>query len=110
MDKRLLKSGLSVLMIMLFAATASAQHYMKIQPRRPVVAVRRPPPPYPNAFWVDEEWRWSNGRYIWAGGYWSRPPFMGARWIPGRWVKARFGWQWAPGHWNKAPRPPRPRY
>ncbi|HTI90510.1 MAG TPA: hypothetical protein VL727_07965 [Puia sp.] len=101
MFQRLLRSGFYIFITILLAASASAQHYIRVKPGRPAVAVRRPPPPYPNAFWVDEEWRWSNGRYVWSGGYWSRPPFRGARWLPGRWVNSRFGLQWVPGHWSR---------
>lgn len=105
--KNSIKSTLFLAVLLTIANAVSAQHYVRVQPARPAAVVNRPPG-RPGYIWVDEDWRWVNGRYTWYGGRWVRPPYHGAVWVPGRWVRTRYGLQWMAGHWRRRPGPYRP--
>jgi len=78
--------------------TSSAQLIIKVRPERPHYV--RVEAPSPRHVWVDEEWEWHDGGYVWAGGRWVEPERPGARWVPGRWRERPGGWIWVRGHWR----------
>ena len=99
MQKHLTKIAVLMAIIMSVGFTASAQIYVKIRPKVPVVV--RPEPPARDRVWINEEWRVNNGHYEYAGGRWEAPPRRGAKWVPGHWKKhGRYGERWVPGRWR----------
>ena len=80
--------------------TASAQHYVAVQPAKPVIGAK-PASPAPGYVWVGEEWKWINGKYVWVGAHWMPPPYKNAVWVHGHWKKNDHGWYWTSGHWVK---------
>ena len=99
MKKYVTKIAVLTAIIMSVAFTASAQIYVKIRPKLPVVV--KTDPPERDRVWIDEEWRVRNGRYEYSGGRWEAPPRRDAIWVPGHWKKyGRRGERWIPGHWK----------
>ncbi len=99
MQKYLTKIAVLTAIVMSVSFTASAQIYVKIRPKMPVV--ERPTRHDRGQIWINEEWRVNNGRYEYAGGHWETPPRRGAKWVPGHWQRnRRFGERWIPGHWR----------
>ncbi|WP_153799665.1 YXWGXW repeat-containing protein [Foetidibacter luteolus] len=67
---------------------------------RPVArVVVAPPPPYPGAVWVGEEYIWRGGRYRYVAPHYVRPR-RAQVWVPGRWSPARGGYVWIGGRWR----------
>jgi len=97
-----LKRVLIMLSIMLtsIAYSSTAQIYVNVRPVRPT-AVVRVDAPSPRHVWIDEDWRWDNGRYVWAGGRWEEPPHAGWRYHPGRWEHGPHGDRWVGGRWAR---------
>ncbi|MBS1566538.1 MAG: YXWGXW repeat-containing protein [Bacteroidetes bacterium] len=59
----------------------------------------RPISPGPGYVWVDGDWYWTGGRYVYHNGYWARP--RGTRvWVTGSWEQRGNGWRWRRGHWR----------
>lgn len=85
----------------LSAFTSNAQIYVTVRPPRPAVVMVKPAPPSRAHIWIDEDWAYSGGRYVWHGGYWAAPPHPGWAWRPGHWDHRRGGWYWIPGHWRR---------
>lgn len=56
--------------------------------------------PSPYHVWVDGEWIYSRGQYIYQPGYWTMPS-RGMNYIAGHWQKTRRGWYWEPGYWGR---------
>lgn len=77
---------------------ASAQVYVTIRPKAPVVV--RTERPSPKHVWIEEEWREDGHGYKYAGGHWEVPPRDGQRWIPGHWKHEHRGDFWIRGHWS----------
>lgn len=71
---------------------------VKTQPEPPAVVVR-PASPHPDYIWIDNEWIWSGGRYVYKEGYWA-PPRTGHVWVGGHWVQRKKGWYWEKGRWS----------
>ncbi|MBB5635984.1 hypothetical protein HDF26_003560 [Pedobacter cryoconitis] len=85
------------LSVMLFAASCAPSYYVASRPVEPVYV--RPVAPYPNAYWVPDEWTWRNGVYIHVNGYYvrSRPNHV---YVRGYWRPGRRGYAWHRGHWR----------
>jgi len=67
-------------------------------PARPeAVVVERTEAPYPNAIWIDNEYRWDNGTYIVVPAHWEKAQGV---WVPGHWKSTTRGYSWVPGHWE----------
>ncbi|UAY52607.1 hypothetical protein [Ferruginibacter albus] len=96
-----MKKYLSKIIAMLFIAiafsfTASAQ-FVRERPTHTIVV--RTAPPSPRHVWVDEDWAWRGGNYVYTGGYWAEPK-PGLVWVAGHWKHRRHGWYWVPGRWR----------
>ncbi len=78
----------------------NGQIYVTVRPTAPVVV--RPVAPSPRHIWIDGEWGYTGGRYVYTNGYWGLPRYTGAVWVPGHWKNTlRRGWIWRPGHWRR---------
>ena len=81
-----------------FSFSASAQ-YVTVRPVPPAYA--RPMAPSPRHVWIDGEWAWRGGAYVYTNGYWAEPR-PGFVWVAGHWRDGRRrGWVWVPGHWRR---------
>jgi hypothetical protein len=49
--------------------------------------------------WVEGDWYWSGGRYVWRNGYWAHPR-AGHQWVRGSWQRNNRGYYWQKGHWG----------
>lgn len=78
--------------------TSNAQLVIKVRPARPHYV--RVAAPSPRHVWVDEDWTWQDGHYVWAGGRWVEPERPYARWVPGHWRHRPGGYIWIRGHWR----------
>jgi hypothetical protein len=100
MKRNLFRTSLAIVITLLAVNFASAQMYVHDRPNRPAPMAHRPSSPGKGYVWVDEDWKWNNGHYDWAGGNWVRPPYRGAVWVAGRWSNSRKGSRWTAGHWT----------
>lgn len=67
--------------------------------------------PRPGHLWIEGNWQYQHGRWIWHDGYWVRER-AGEIWIAGAWIQMGARWQWRPGRWDRRDRHesrPRPR-
>jgi len=91
------KFGLILVFAVSLLMSSCAGYYVYERPAEPVYV--RPAAPYAGAVWVEGEWAWNGGRYVYVHGYWARPR-PGAVWIRGHWAQTPRGWRWRPGHWR----------
>ncbi len=96
--KRLSKIGLMLgLAGFLFLSSCAGTYYVTAQPVEPVY--ERPAPPWGGAIWIDGEWTWSGGTYVYTRGYWEHPR-PGHVWVRGSWERGSRGYRWHRGHWS----------
>ena len=96
--KILLKSGiLLVLTSSLYLSSCQEGYYVNNQPVEPVY--ERPIAPYGGAVWIDGDWAWNGGRYVYSQGYWARPRY-GRAYVRGGWIRRDRGYAWHRGHWR----------
>jgi len=81
----------------LFISACTGSYYVTAQPVEPVY--ERPVVPYAGAVWIDGEWTWSGGSYVYVRGHWDRPR-NGRVWVRGNWERGQRGWRWHRGHWG----------
>ncbi len=85
--------------VQLISSCSSAQRiYVNVRPVAPVVV--RPVAPRPEYLWVEPEWVWRGGRYVYVNGYWAAPR-VGYRYTPGYWRHTRRGEVWVVGGWRR---------
>ncbi|CAN5304971.1 hypothetical protein BH09BAC6_BH09BAC6_11680 [soil metagenome] len=82
----------------LFLSSCAGSYYVSDQPAEPVY--ERPVVPYAGAVWIDGDWGWSGGRYVYHNGYWARPR-VGRTYIRGTWERGNRGYTWRRGHWRR---------
>jgi hypothetical protein len=68
--------------------------------------------PAPSDVYVQGNWRYQGGRYVWSKGHWE-PPRSGAQLVQGRWVEVGGKWEHHPARWTSGgrgatPTPARP--
>jgi len=98
--KKLQKIGmLLALSGSLFMASCAGSYYVTERPAEPVYV--RPSAPYAGAVWIDGDWVWNGGRYVYSGGHWAaaRP---GHIWVRGAWYRGPRGYGWHRGYWRHA--------
>jgi len=98
-----MKKLFPLLMALLLSAvliTGCGPAYIAVgtRPEPPVYA--RPLPPGPNYLWIEGEWVWSSGAYVYRRGYWAPPRSHYHHYIPGHWQQRSHGWVWISGHWR----------
>jgi len=81
----------------LFMSGCAGSYYVAEQPVEPVY--ERPVAPYGGAIWIDGDWTWSGGRYVYVRGHWDRPR-PGRVWVRGSWERGPRGYRWHRGHWG----------
>ena len=81
----------------LFLSACAGSYYVSSQLDEPVY--ERPAAPYEGAVWIDGEWEWNGGRYVYARGHWDRPR-VGHVYVRGNWEHTGRGYRWNHGHWN----------
>ncbi len=72
--------------------------YYVSAPPQPTVFVR-PVQPGSGYMWIDGEYYWSGGRYVYRNGYWAHPR-AGRTWAPGGWEHGSRGYYWRHGNWR----------
>lgn len=91
---------ISALFVSLAATSCRTRAVVTTRPEPPATAVVvRPAAPRPDYVWVDGEWIWRGGRYVYTNGYWA-PPRRGHAWVGGHWERRGNGWYWQRGHWR----------
>jgi WXXGXW repeat (2 copies) len=81
----------------LFMSACAGSYYVTARPVEPVYD--RPAVPYQGAVWIDGEWTWSGGKYIYVRGHWDRAR-SGHSWVRGSWEHTNHGYHWHKGHWG----------
>lgn len=81
----------------IFYSCGPSRHTVVTQPVAPVY--QRPVSPRPTYVWVDGDWRWRRGNYVYSNGYWSKP--RGRRvYVTGNWAHTKKGYYWKKGYWK----------
>jgi len=80
----------------LFMTSCAGTYYVAARPAEPVYA--RPVAPYYGAVWIDGDWVWRGGTYVYIRGHWARP--QGRVWVRGYWESGPRGYWWHRGHWR----------
>lgn len=76
----------------------NGRYVTRHRPDAPRIRPGRRPSPY--HVWVDGEWIFSRGQYVYQQGYWAMP-VRGMAYVPGHWEKVHKGWYWTPGYWAR---------
>ena len=93
------KTAFSLLLLLFVSVYSNAQRFVvRVRPAAPVAV--RIASPSPRHIWVEGDWVWRNGNYVYQPGYWHLPRGR-ERWISGHWKRTRGGWYWVPGHWAR---------
>jgi hypothetical protein len=96
--KTISKFGLMIALAgSLFMSACAGSYYVTAQPVEPVY--ERPAVPYAGAVWIDGEYTWSGGTYVYVRGHWDRPR-NGRAWVRGNWERTNRGYRWHRGHWG----------
>jgi hypothetical protein len=74
-----------------------SRHAVKEQLVAPVY--ERPVSPGATYVWVDGDWQWRRGNYVYSNGYWIVPK-PNRTYVPGTWVKNHRGYHWKRGYWK----------
>ena len=82
----------------LFLSSCAGEYYVTDQPAD--VVYERPIAPYDGAVWIDGDWYWSGGRYVYSRGHWERPR-AGRAYVRGTWTHSHRGYAWRRGHWSR---------
>ncbi len=80
-------------------SSCSGSYYIADQPVEPIY--ERPVTPYGGAIWIDGDWIWNSGRYVYRHGYWNRPR-AGRTYVRGSWAHSNgHGYRWNKGYWKR---------
>jgi len=91
---------ISTLALSLIVGSSGCRTRAVVETRpEPLAVAVRPAPPHADYVWIDGEWIWSGGKYVYTNGYWA-PPRAGHVWAAGHWVGKGHGWYWERGHWR----------
>ena len=97
--KTMVKISVSLLLVISLASCAGSGYVTVSSRPEPPVYVR-PAPPHPGYVWIDGDYYYSGGRYVYRQGYWTAP--RGHRiWVSGSWQRHGNGWYWKKGHWRR---------
>jgi hypothetical protein len=81
----------------LFLSSCAGEYYVADQPVEPVYD--RPAAPYDGAIWIDGDWNWSGGNYVYSRGHWDKAR-EGHTYVRGSWAHSPSGYSWHRGHWQ----------
>jgi len=82
---------------LIFNGCGPSRYTVTEQPVAPVYV--RPASPGPAYVWVDGDWRWHNGKYVYSNGYWAQPRSRRV-YVTGTWVRSNNGYYWKKGYWK----------
>jgi len=82
-----------------FNSCGPTRYTVTEQPVAPVY--ERPVAPGVGYVWIDGDWRWRGGRYVYVNGYWARPRGGSRAWVSGTWVRSGNGYYWRHGYWRR---------
>ena len=99
MKRKLFKLLLLIVVLVTVSLSASAQIYVRIRPTFPIV-VRTEQPSYSHV-WIEEDWEYRGGTYVYVGGHWATPPRQGYVRRSGHWKHNRRGNVWIHGSWRR---------
>jgi hypothetical protein len=91
---------LSILTALTFAFAGCGPGGVIVTARPEAPYYNRPVSPGPDYVWIDGDWEWVGGRYVYHNGYWGRPRAHRA-WVAGSWEQRGNGWRWRRGHWRR---------
>lgn len=80
-----------------FTGCGPARYTVSAQPEVPYY--ERPAAPGAGYVWIDGDWYWSGGRYVYRNGYWAHPRPHRV-WQTGVWVHGGNGYYWRRGYWR----------
>ncbi len=95
--KKILFAVMLAASAIVFNSCGPSRYTVVDQPAVPVYA--RPVAPGPEYVWVDGDWRWQGGRYVYTNGYWVKPR-PNHVWVSGNWQRTNKGYYWRRGHWR----------
>ncbi len=96
--KRLLVILSLVAGLAVFTGCGPSRNTVTTQPVAPVY--ERPVSPGATYVWVDGDWRWQRGNYVYSNGYWSKSK-PNRTWVGGTWVNTPKGYYWKKGYWRR---------
>ena len=90
--------GIAIILAFSLAGCEPGSVIVTARPETPYYA--RPVSPGPDYIWIDGDWQWVGGRYVYRNGYWGHP--RGGRvWVTGSWEQRGNGWRWRRGRWGR---------
>jgi len=83
--------------VFLFLAGTGCSSEKTIATKPVAVTVERTAPPFPDAVWIDNEYRWDGTTYVIVPAHWSKP---NGTWVQGHWKTTSKGYVWVSGYWK----------
>lgn len=83
--------------ILCLNSCSTEKHVVAEQPVAPVYT--RPEEPGPGYIWVEGNWHWRSGKYVFENGDWVKPK-QNKTWVTGSWMKTDKGYYWQKGYWQ----------
>lgn len=80
-----------------FSSCSPTRYTVSTQPSVPYY--ERPISPGAGYVWVDGNWYWHGGSYVYRNGYWAHPRAR-RTWNNGTWVHIGNGYYWKRGYWK----------
>ncbi len=65
----------------------------------PLRVEQRGAAPFRDAVWIDGQWDWRDGNYVWVHGHWEHARTGFHSWQAGQWTQHGHSWNWRPGKW-----------
>jgi len=97
MKKTIIQLTIVTALAFAFAGCEPGGVIITARPETPYYA--RPVAPGPDYIWIDGDWEWAGGRYVYRNGYWGHPRGHRA-WVSGSWEQRGNGWRWRRGRWH----------
>ncbi|HMG94204.1 MAG TPA: YXWGXW repeat-containing protein [Chryseolinea sp.] len=94
-----MKNLIIITVLTLITSCASPSRVVVRETPAPPVVVVRPAPPYQNAVWIGDSWRWRHGRYVYVKPHYIKPR-RGMVWVDGHWKNTPRRFVWVKGHWR----------
>ena len=90
----------AVLVLAIAFASCASSGYVTVSSRPDPPVYVRPAMPHAGYVWIDGDYYYRGGRYVYRPGYWSAPR-RGYYYNPGRWQQRGNGYYWKKGHWHR---------
>lgn len=89
-----------VLLLVVSLASCAGSGYVTVSSRPDPPVYVRPVSPHPGYIWLDGDYYYRGGRYVYRPGYWAAPRPRHT-WTPGYWQQHGNGWYWKRSHWHR---------